>query len=602
MRDTAGKVIYVGKAINLRARVTSYFNDGGDGRRQIAFLMEQASTIDNIVCENERQAFLLERDLIGKYKPRYNIRLKDDKSYLCVRVDLREDWPRLDLVRRPENDGAQYFGPFAFSYELKRILELIKKIIPLRTCSDTVFFNRQRPCLEYQIKRCSGPCCLPVDKEKYHDWVNQAIRILQGKVKETVNELLQRMEVAADNLRFEEAIAYRDRASHLEKFGSESKVQFRPGDNHDAFAIYREESFAVVSVIQVRRGRMHDSKNYSLENVLIDSESVLLSCMQQYYLDNNLEIPTEILVPSALLLDDKAFLEARLREVCGEEKISIQVPERGSKHRLLQLAELNAKQHFLLKFNKERVYGGLAKRLALITKLGEVPRRIECVDISNLQGSDTVGAIVSFYDGLPDKIRYRKYRLKLFDRPDDFASIYEVVSRRLTRGAEENTLPDLLIIDGGLGQLSMAVKARDELGLDLSIIALAKSRSENFRGRKSETLERVFTTWSKEPIAMEKNDPLTHLLQRIRDEVHNFVLTFHRQTRRGRVLKSQLDEVPGIGPERRLKILREFGSIKSLMQSSPDEVVRRTGMPLRTAILLLQKLATVELPEANTSK
>ncbi|MCB0337110.1 MAG: excinuclease ABC subunit C, partial [Bdellovibrionales bacterium] len=282
MRDREGDVIYVGKAKSLRTRVKSYFA-GGDGRFQIEFLLRRIHDIENIVTDSEEQAFILERDLITKYKPRYNIRLKDDKAFLSIRIDEDDPWPRLELVRRVESDGARYFGPYTYSYELKTVMDVIKKVVPLRTCSNTVFFNRQRPCLEYQIKRCAGPCCLEVDADDYRRWVKQAISILEGKTAPIVKQLTTIMERASDELRFEDAALYRDRIQILENFSEGLKFVSTGGENRDVFALYREEGLATLSVLQVRNGRISGNSNYSFSNVAVSSEEVLESALEQYY-------------------------------------------------------------------------------------------------------------------------------------------------------------------------------------------------------------------------------------------------------------------------------------------------------------------------------
>lgn len=595
MKDRQGAVIYVGKAKELRARVRSYFA-GTDDRLQVEFLLKRVQTIDTIVTENEQQAFVLERDLINQHKPRYNIRLKDDKAYLCIRLDENAPWPRLELVRKVVNDGARYFGPYSFSYELRALLDIIKRVVPLRTCTDTVFFNRARPCLEYQIKRCAGPCTLPVDPAEYRRWVKQAIAVLEGKTDPVVRELTASMEAASNELRFEDAAAARDRLHVLEHFKKGAALIASRGEERDVFALYREEGLAVVSVLKVRNGRVADNVNFSLNDVQVTDDEVLESVLEQFY-GNSREIPPEIVVPFepenlSMLRED---LKARRERTC-----EFVVPQRGSKVRLLNLALVNAKQHFAATFDAETRTMEVSRGLARLLELKQIPRRIECVDISNFQGSDIVGAIVAFFDGQPDKQRYRKYKIPGRDTPDDFASIEEVVGRRLERGIAEGDLPDLLIIDGGPGQLGRAIAARDARKINLEIVSLAKMRTErDFSAREVRTsAERIYVEGRDEPIVLEGASEVTHFVQRVRDEAHRFVISFHRSRRAKRVFRSALDDITGVGPERRSRLLRHYGSVEAIRSAPIDEIATVGRMPRPLAEKIARVLGKSSGPES----
>lgn len=587
MRDAESGVIYVGKAKSLRARLKTYFT-GGDGRYQIEYLLQRVVSFETIVTQTEEQAFLLERDLIGKYKPRYNILLKDDRAYLSVRVDDNAEWPRLELVRRVANDGASYYGPYAFSGELRNLLEVIRKVLPLRTCSDAVLYNRQRPCLEYQIKRCCAPCCIPVDRDEYRDYVRQAVAILEGRSATTIRQLTERMEIAASGERFEEAAAWRDRIEALKNFQtSHSLVSFR-GENRDVFGIMREGERAAICVVSVRGGRIHESKPFSLVDVRISDDALLEGVIQQYY-DGGRDIPDEILVPFEL--ENHSLVEAGLSARLGSG-VSVVNPKRGSKARLLAMAELNARHAFLSSLTRESEWDVVAESLAERLGLRQVPRRVECVDISNFQGSDTVGAVVVFFDGVADKNSYRRYNVAQQGSPNDFASIYEVVYRRLKRGSEENTLPDLLVIDGGAGQLSMALQARDALGVGVEIVALAKMRTESevHSSDIERRPERLYVPGREEPIALEEGDPMTRFLARIRDEVHRFVITFHRTKRSKRVFQSKLDTIRGVSKEMRERLLRHFKSVDGIAKAPVEDVARVGRMPSALAKRLVVRL------------
>ncbi|NBW39753.1 excinuclease ABC subunit UvrC [bacterium] len=595
MRDGKGEVIYVGKAKNLRSRVKSYFS-GSDERHTVPYIVSRVEDIEVILTSGEHEAFVLERDLITQYKPRYNIRLKDDKSYLHVRIDRKAQWPKLELVRRPVEDGADYYGPFTFSYELRTVLDLIKKVVPLRTCRDAVFYNRQRPCLEYQIRRCSGPCCLEVDPSEYQSWLDQAVRILEGNTDSITEELLRLMDQASEELRFEDASLYRDRLKIIDNFSTRQASVSPGGENRDAFAYYREERLIVVSVLRVRNGRLAENHNFCLEGVEIPSDEVLASAISQFYQAGRV-IPREILTPEPL--ESSEGLIESLKAMRGGS-VEILQPQRGVKFRLLGLAALNAKEHFIAQFDREERYQQIAEAIAKTCRLHQMPRRIECLDISNLQGSDIVGAIVSFWDGQPDKSRYRQYRLALDGKPDDFAAIEEVMRRKLARAKmSPEILPDLLIIDGGRGQLERASRVVDEYDLHLDIVGLAKIRDSTGtkkssgarRGDAQLKVERVFLRSQAQPIALDLLAESTRYLQRVRDEAHRYVIEFHRKIRDGRSRKSRLDEISGIGPERKRRLLKHFGSLKMIRGAAPEEIAKAGRMPVSLAHRLLQELA-----------
>lgn len=600
MRDSQGAVIYIGKAKNLKDRVRSYFS-GHDERYQIEFLVKRIADIDTIVTADEGQAFILERDLIAKHMPRYNVRLKDDKAYLNIRIDTNHAWPRLELVRKIEDDGAQYFGPYSYSYELRNLLEIIKRVVPLRTCTDTVFYNRQRPCLEYQIKRCAGPCCLPVERVEYMQWVKAAMAILNGKVDGLARELREKMESASAELRFEDAAVYRDRLETLENTKSGLNYVSSGGEDRDVFALYREESLAAIVVLRVRNGRIFETSQFAFDQVHISDEEVLESVIWQFY-GNKREVPEELITPFEL-----PGQESLIKLLTDRRGASVQIaqPQRGLKSRLLELAGMNARQHFIASFELERRGVEISKELAKLLELKQIPRRIECIDISNLQGSDIVGAVVVFMDGVPDKPQYKRYRLALGGKPDDFAAIYEVTLRRLKRAMEEGSMPDLLLIDGGPGQLAKALQARDELRLSLEIIAIAKLRAakqsvtaEQSRRQNERKPERLYIEGREEALKLDETHPVTHFLQRIRDEVHRYVITYHRARRAARVLASALDNIPGVGPERRRRLLLHFGSVRKLAEAPVQDLARAGKMPLALAQKVLSGIGAGKAKES----
>jgi len=433
--------------------------------------------------------------------------------------------------------------------------------------------------------------------------VKQAIAILEGKTEWLVKDITRQMEEASSELRFEEAALFRDRLATLDGVRDAQAVGSHHGEDRDIFALYREERLAVLTVMRVRRGRIAETTNFTFSEIAIEDDALMEAAIEQFYRSGR-EIPEEIVLPFELI--NASILEGLLAERRGRV-VRFDVPQRGVRVRMLSLAQLNARQHYVASFDAESRNVELAKELARVLTLKQVPRRIECVDISNFQGSDIVGAVVVFYDGAPDKKSYRRYRLSFQTKPDDFAAIYEVVRRRLERGLAEGDLPDLLIIDGGAAQLAKALQARDELKLSLEIISLAKMRAERetrsaFKSSVVTTKkkpERIFREGHDEPLVMDDSKPVTHFVQRIRDEVHRYVITFHRQTRARRVLLSVLDGIPGVGPERKRRLLKRYGSVQKLKELSPAELCAAGKMPLPVAERVLETLREKRQPETE---
>lgn len=593
MRGESGEILYIGKAKHLRNRVRSYFS-GSDDRRSVPFLLEQAITIETLVTEDERQAIILEADLIRKHKPHYNIRLKDDRAHIVVRIDESADWPRIELVRKVKEDGARYIGPFTFSYELRTLLEVMQRVIPLRTCSDRVLHNRVRPCLEHQIKRCCAPCCLPVDRLYYSGLLEQATSILQGNVEAVVASLEFDMAHASEELRFEDAAECRDRIQILRKIQQERSENKYGVESYDVFGIYREGGNAELSILQVRDGRLFDSKTFGFSNVQILDRDLLSSALIQFYRGDTFT-PQTVLLP--VQLEEVKALEEVLSER-GEKKVYIEFPQRGPKRSLLELATTNAKENFEARFSQldkqERVMMALRDQFDLI----DAPRLVECVDVSHFQGGQTVGVVTCFRDLKPDKSRYRSFHLSQ-DQPDDFASMHELVRRHLSRQAEENTVADLLVIDGGKAQLEMALRARAELGLEQpQIVSLAKKRLETAQYRSVRSgkrkPERVYLEGVEVPVVLDPRSEVLQFLERLRDETHRSAVQFHRKTRSRRNFKSVLDDIPGIGPQRKELLLREFGSLERLKKASVEELIGRAKLPKPLAERVIRLLHSTE--------
>jgi len=596
-KDKDGEVIYVGKAKNLRARVRQYAR-GGDGRIQITFLLSQLADVEVLITKSEKEALLLENTLIKQYWPRYNIRLKDDKSYWHVKITTQEPWPRLFLTRQVVKDGSKYLGPFHSSSAVQETLEIIRKVFPLRTCSDTVFRNRARPCLEYQIKRCLGPCTLPVDPADYQRQLKGAILLLEGKNSELIAQLTARMREASEALRFEEAARLRDQIRAIEQTGERQQVATPLGNDQDVFGLYREGGFVEIEVLLVRGGKLVGNLDYSFDDNEFPDEEVVAELLTQFYQGDRF-IPSEVLLP--VEVEDAAAREELLSERKGK-KVAVLCPQRGDKVRLVEMARENARQSFVEKRRGAEQKEKTLEQLRRALHLRNAPKRIECFDISNIQGNLAVGSMVVFDEGEPDKNRYRRFRIKTVEGADDFAMMYEVLTRRYQRALEEKDLPDLLMVDGGKGQLNVAVEVFRELGItEVDAIGLAKMRTESdpFAEEVEHSSERVFLPGRKDPIILKANSTALFLLQRVRDEAHRFAITYHRQLRAKERLSSPLDAIPGVGPSRRKALLRHFGSLKRIRAATVEELTQVSGITIIIAEAIRQYFAEEAQPEVE---
>ena len=577
LRDRAGKVLYVGKAKSLRSRVRAYFREGGDGRFQVRFLMRRVRDFDTIVTASEKEALILENNLIKQYRPKYNIRLKDDKSYLSAKI-TNHAWPRITVTRKIVKDGGRYFGPFGSADGLRETIDVIRKVFPLRTCTDAVFRNRSRPCLEYQIKRCLGPCCLPVDREEYGRHLHAAQMLLEGKNLELLREMRGLMKDHASRLEFEQAARIRDRVRAVEKTVERQTVLHHWGIDQDVFGIYREGGFIEAIVLIVRGGKLTSTQGWSFQDLEFPVHDILSDLLTQYY-SGARNIPDEVIVPVEL---EDAAVRAELLSDRREKKCEVFQPQRGEKLRLLEMAMDNARQSFASRRDNEKTREQMLEDLRAKLGLRNTPKRMECYDISNLQGSMVVGSQVTFDEGEPQKNLYRRYRIRSFEGQDDFASMYEVLKRRLERAVRENEYPDLWVIDGGKGQLNVALEVIREFKLadQIDCVSLAKQHVLNDRREKEVTKseERVFLPRRKDPIVLPKNSTALFLLVRIRDEAHRFAIAYHRELRRRARLRSVLDDIDGVGPVRRRAMLRHFGSLKRIREATTDEIAAVKGL------------------------
>jgi excinuclease ABC subunit C len=578
MKDRRGHIIYVGKAVNLRNRVRSYFTRTGDTRVFVSLLDELLGDIETVLVHNEKEALLLENELIKKHKPRFNVMLKDDKQFISLRLDRTQAWPRLEVVRKYEKDGARYFGPYSSAGAIRETLRIINRFFRLRTCTDHVLANRKRPCLLHQIGRCPAPCVYPVPQEEYRRSVDEVVMFLEGKANELVEGLRLRMKRAAQELKFEEAARIRDQLGAIERSLERQKVATTDFKDQDVFALHREGDRILFYVLWVRQGRLNGGQAFPFGSQEFPEAELLSSFVNLYY-DQGSFVPEEVLLP--LEPDDgSGGLEALLSERKGD-KVRVLVPKRGEKHDLVLMAAKNAEQAFLERRRTKDETDTVLSRLQQKLGLKNFPRRMECFDISHFQGSAIVASQVAVTDGETDKSRYRKYKIKTLEKQDDFASMYEVISRRLKRGQEDGDLPDLLVIDGGKGQLASAHAAMKDVGVEgVDVVGLAKSRDLEVFDRDAESArspERIFVLGRKDPIVLPQNSAEMFMLTRLRDEAHRFAITFQKQVLRKSRVRSALEDIPGVGETRRKLLLRHFGSLKRVGEASIEELAEVVG-------------------------
>ena len=588
MRDKAGKVIYVGKAKDVRSRVRAYFNNS-DERSQIQFLLGRVADIETLVTSNDKEALILENNLIKQYKPRYNIRLKDDKSYLSIKVTIQHPWPRILATRKIVKDGNRYFGPFSSAVAARETIDIIEKHFLLRNCTDHNFRNRSRPCLQYQIKRCMAPCVLAVREDVYREQVRQAMLFIDGKQQELIAELRQRMQAKSDALEFETAARIRDQIQAVEKTLEKQRMVAHWGADQDIFGLYREGGFIEVQVLLVRQGKLTDNLSYSLQDLEFPDEEIVGSLLTQFYQGQRF-VPDEILLPVSL--EDREAREEYLGERKGK-RVEIINPHELD---LVQMAEENARQSFSERHDQEKARETMLRELQAQLRLRRYPQRVECFDISTIHGSHAVGSMVTFIDGEPDKNLYRHFRIRTIDPSsggDDFGMMLEVLKRRFSRGKEEADLPDLIVVDGGRGQLAMALTAMAELGIEgVDAVGLAKMRVQaaprSAEIERSE--ERVFVPGQSNPVILKRNSNALFLLQRVRDEAHRFAITHHRRLRSRQTLYSALDRIAGVGGARKRALLRAFGSVKRIEEASLEELVKVPLMNEQIAKEILRAL------------
>ncbi|HAF61043.1 MAG TPA: excinuclease ABC subunit C [Anaerolineaceae bacterium] len=584
MKDRDGKIIYVGKAINLRSRVRSYFQSSTDQSLKTKHLVRDIADIDWIVVGSELEALILEMNLIKKHRPHYNVRLKDDKRYPYIKVHWEEAFPRVTVTRNLKDDGGKYYGPYTSVWAMHQTLDLLRKIFQYRTCDRVITGSDARACLYYDIKLCSAPCIGMINEPDYNQMLHDLGKFLEGETEPILDRLQEIMQKMADALEFEKAANLRDQINAIERVVEKQKVVSTRNKNSDVVAMARSNGDACVQIFFIRSGKLIGHEYFILEGADDEKDSEVISQFMMQFYSQSTYIPSEVLLPKDI--EEAVIIQQWLNQKKDGEKIELKVPRRGTSKQLVEMATENAVE--TLRSLKSQWEMDTHKQSVALTELQAAlgmpkpPNRMECYDISNTQGTASVGSMVVFEQGVPNKKLYRRFNIKSVDQPDDFASMEEVLARRFRRwqAYHESTdvgkkaepsfsvLPDLLIVDGGKGQLSRALKVLDEFDLRDTVQAVGLAKSE----------ELVILPDQDKPLALPRNSQGLFLMQRIRDEAHRFAITAHRDQRSKNSLKSVLDEIPGIGPARKKALLAEFGSVENLRRVSVEDIAKLPGI------------------------
>ena len=569
MKDEHDKIIYVGKAISLKNRVRQYFQSSKNHSSKVKSMVKNIKSFEYIITDSELEALILECNLIKKYRPKYNVLLRDDKTYPYIKVTVNEDFPRVLKVRKVLRDKAKYFGPYTNVEAVNDTLEVIRNIYPIRTCNvdiDRAIKNNMRPCLNHHIKRCVGPCTGNVSKEEYNKMIEEIILFLSGKEEKLIEILKEKMNKCSMEFNFEEAAMYRDKIINLQEMMQKQKIDISTDDiNQDIIAMAYNDEEACVQAFFIRHGKIVGREHFILEGTKDSSkESILGSFVKQFYM-NAEYIPKEIIIESEI--EDQVVMQEWLSNIKGQ-KVSIRVPQKGDKKSLIAMVKKNAME-YLEKFSNlnkrkyERSEGALIE-LADILGLKEPPRRIESYDISNIQGVDSIGAMVVFTNGLKDKKEYRRYKIKTVEGPNDYDSMAEILDRRLQKG----DFPDLILLDGGKGQVSAVQKVFDKYNIDIPLWGMYKDDKHRTKGLICATKE----------IELDKTSNLYRFVASIQDEVHNYAISYHRSLRNKSLTKSTLDNIPGVGEKRKKALLSHFKNIEDIKNASVDELSQIDGL------------------------
>lgn len=577
-----GRVLYVGKARDIRKRVASYFRSDAPENIKTRALLQKAIDLEYVVTSTEKEALLLEASLIKRHRPRYNVILRDDKNYPALRIDPRDPFPRLDVVRRFQKDGALYFGPYPSAHAVRETLKLLNQLFPLRQCRGKKLVPRQRPCLNHSLGRCPGACAGKIDRVEYGKIVDEVVLFLQGKTDVLQVQLRKNMQDAAESLEFERAAIYRNRlqaiASMLEKQGVISDRFI----NQDVLGICQQEDSSEIALLFVRQGTVTGHRNFDLKDAQGEEEELLTSFIQQYYGEGHY-IPDEILIP--VPIEAQSILQDWLVELKGKHA-RIWHAQRGERRHLLELADRNARERLGSRIKWEKRDIKLLEALQRVLKLPRQPDRMACVDISNIQGQHAVGALVVFDRAQPDKASYRSYHIHGKAEPDDPAMMAEVIERLIEDDPELASGLDLLVLDGGKGHLGRIGRLIEELGVGntLPVISIAKEQESDVGEKGRGLYEKIYLPGRKNPLFLSRYPDLLHLLMRLRDEAHRFAISNYQALHRRELLVSFLDSIPGVGQRRKQALVRHFGSVENIANASPEEIAKTPGIPRSIAV------------------
>ncbi len=573
-KDSLETVIYVGKARDLKKRLASYARMTLDRDAKTSLMLARVANLETILTSTEKEALILESSLIKKYRPKYNVILRDDKNYPLLKVTVKETYPRLVMTRKRINDGARYFGPFSSAAAMWETVKYIHALFPLRRCKVREIKKIARPCLNFQMGKCLAPCTNKVDQKAYAELVRNVLLVLDGKSKEVLRLLREEMAARAESLNFEEAARCRDRITAIEKTLEKQSVVFVQDIDLDVFGFGRREAAVAVSVVLVRIGRVEGQRSFFLPGPLGKDNEILAEVVCRFYGDDGRPLPHEVLLPFEA--DGERAIEEWLTEAAGH-RVRVFLPCRGKRRDLLRLANNNAEQVLLARGKKEEAWQFLSLAIKEKLGLGRVPERIECLDISNLSGGQAVGGLVVFFRGEPEKSAYRHYKIREISGPDDYAMMDEVLRRRFGKA---RALPDLLVLDGGKGQLNVANEVLTGLGIHegMELLSIAKERDDEG--------ERLYRPGRKNPLSLPAHSPVLLFFMRVRDEAHRHGITFHRKWRSRETLRSALDSIPGVGPARRKALLTRFGGIAGVRSASVEQLaeIPRIGPELAKEI------------------
>ncbi len=592
MRDEYNEIIYIGKAINLKNRVRQYFQNSKNQHPKVAAMVERITDLEYIITDSELEALILECNFIKKHRPKYNVMLKDDKQYPYIKITVKEDYPRLLIVREIKKDGAKYFGPYTDVTAVNRTIDLLKGLFPIRYCSKNISraIGKERPCLNYHIKKCIGPCQGNVSKEQYRELIDSVIMMLEGKQEEVLKQLEDKMHQAADNLDFEKAAEIRDNMNSLIKIAEKQKVISSALIDQDIIAFALNESESCIQVFFVRGGKLIGREHFLIEDTkLSDSKEILSSFIKQYYGSDAL-IPREIILQEEI--DEINIIERWLSDKKGG-RVKLVVPRRGEKQKLIEMVSRNAEDTLRLLIEKQKndteKTMGACRELKDILELNAVPVRIEAFDISNIQGVLNVGSMIVFEQGKPNNRNYRRFRIKSVEGANDYESMREIVERRFVHGLKEreeleaegkdfelgrfSVFPDMILLDGGIGQVNAVLPVLRELDINIPVCGMVKDDKHRTRG----------LIYNGREIDLPKGSKVFRLISAIQEEAHRFAISYHKSLRSKTTVKSALDDIPGIGPARRKALLKSFGSLKNIKKASLEELEKVQGMNRKVA-------------------